>query len=152
MSYVLRFCPLLLTFLVFSGCKEVKDPEFKRIEAFRVKTFGFQQSEIGFNVVYYNPNDFGVSVKEAAAEVFVDSVSLGVFKQDTTVAVRKNAEFSIPLSGSISFEQARKLNIESLPFREVQVRADGEVKVGKGGIFVKRPFNYTGRHRLSLKL
>jgi LEA14-like dessication related protein len=148
---------LILTSLLFFSllaisCKKVQDPEFRRIEAFKVKSLGLQQTDIGFAVVYYNPNNFGVTVKEAEAEVFIDSVSMGIFRQDTTVSVGKNAEFSIPLTGGVTFQQIRKLNIETLPFREVLVRANGNVKVGKAGIFISKPFNYEGKHKLSIKL
>jgi len=148
--FQITFTLLLLTF--FGACKKVQDPEFRRLENFRVKSIGLQGSQIGFSVTYFNPNNFKVSVKEAEAEVFIDSVSMGVFKQDTIVTVQKNAEFSIPLSGTITFQNARKLNIETLPFREVSVMANGNVRVGKAGIFVSKPFNYQGRHRLSIKL
>jgi LEA14-like dessication related protein len=148
----LMFISTLLFLSVLGSCKKVQDPEFRRIEGFKIKSLGLQQTDIGFSVVYHNPNNFGVSVKEAEAEVFIDSVSMGIFRQDSSVSVQRNAEFSIPLSGSITLKQAAKLNLETLPFREVLIRADGNVKVGKAGIFITKPFNYQGKHKLSIKL
>lgn len=147
-----HYLPILLLLVIMIGCREVKDPEFRRIENFKLKGIGPGSSVVGFNITYFNPNGFGVAVKEAEAEVFIDSVSIGTFRQDNQVDVGKSAEFSIPLTGSISYDKARKLNIETLPLREVQVRANGNVKVGKAGVFITRPFQYEGKHRLTIKL
>jgi len=137
---------------LLSGCAKIRNPEFRRVENFEVKSFGIQQVEIGFNVTYYNPNNFGVSVKEAVADVYVDSVFMGKFLQNTEVLVQKNSNFSIPLTGSVPLVNALKLKTGDLSNREVMLKADGTVKVGKSGIFVSRPFNYAGKHKVNLKL
>src|SRR3982750_1722425 len=101
MSYK-KLLPLLLMF--FWSCAKVKDPEFKRVENFHLKNFGLQEAVIGFNVTYFNPNNFGVTVKEAQADIYLDTVYLGKFVQDSIIPVRKNAEFSLPLSGTVSLQ------------------------------------------------
>jgi LEA14-like dessication related protein len=136
----------LLIFL--AGCTKIKEPEFRRIDNFRLKNFGLQEAVIAFNVTYYNRNNFGVTVKEAGADVYLDTIYLGKFIQDSTVSVKKNSEFSIPLSGSVSFQTVLNLNIQELSQREVLLKANGSVKVGKAGIFITKPFNYLGKHRL----
>jgi LEA14-like dessication related protein len=147
------FTPLLFVLLVgWAGCKEIKDPEFRRIERFRVKSLGLQHATVGFSITYHNPNNFKVSVKEAVADVVLDSIPIGQFTQDSTITVNKSSEFSIPLTGTISLATLRKLDPSSLAFREIPVKATGSVKVGKGGIFVSRPVEYQGRHRLEIKL
>lgn len=139
---------LCLALGLLMGCKEIRDPEFRRIEDFSLKNFGLLQANIGFRVTYFNPNNFGVNVKEAEADVYVDSVYLGKFKQDSLVNVLKDAEFSIPLSGTISYQTAMNLDLQNLSNRNILLRADGSVKVGKAGIFVTRPIKYEGVHRL----
>jgi len=140
------FLPFLVVF--FFGCAKVKDPEFRRVENFHLKNFGLQEAVIGFNVTYFNPNNFGVSVKEAEADIYLDTIYLGKFVQDSSIAVRKNSEFSLPLSGSVSLQTALKLNLQDLSQREVLLKADGAVKVGKAGIFISKPIHYQGRHRI----
>jgi LEA14-like dessication related protein len=141
----------LLPFLVLialAGCTKIKEPQFRRIDNFRLKNFGLQDAVIAFNVSYYNPNNFGVTVKEAGADVYLDTIYLGKFVQDSTVSVKKNSEFSIPLSGSVSFQTILNLNIQELSQREVLLKANGNVKVGKAGIFITKPFRYQGKHKL----
>jgi len=141
----------LLPFLIlalFAGCTKIKEPEFRRVDNFHLKNFGLQQAVIAFNVHYFNPNNFGVTVKEAAADVYLDSVYLGKFVQDSTIGVKKNAEFSIPLSGAVSLQTVLSLNLQELSQREVVLKANGNVKVGKAGIFITKDFNYLGKHSI----
>jgi LEA14-like dessication related protein len=138
----------LLILIALAGCTKIKEPQFRSVGNFHLKNFGLQQAVIAFNVNYFNPNSFGVTVKEAAADVYLDSVYLGKFQQDTSIGVNKNAIFSIPLSGAISLQTVLGLNFQELSRREVLVKANGTVKVGKAGIFITEPFNYQGMHKL----
>jgi LEA14-like dessication related protein len=137
-----------LALVMLAGCTKIKEPEFRRMEGFHLKNFGLQEAVIAFNVTYYNPNNFGVTVKEAGADVYLDTIYLGRFVQDSIVGVKKNSEFSIPLSGSVSFQTVLNLDLQKLSQREVLLKANGSVKVGKAGIFITKPFNYQGNHRL----
>jgi LEA14-like dessication related protein len=144
---LLKLLPFFLIVLL-TGCTKIQEPQFRRIDDFRLKNFGLQQAVIGFRVTYANPNNFGVTVREAAADVYLDSIYLGKFVQDSTIDVNKNAEFSIPLSGSVSLQTVLGLDIRDLSQREVLIKANGSVKVGKAGIYITKPFTYQGKHRL----
>lgn len=144
---LIKLLPLLILVLL-SSCTKIAEPQFRRVGNFHLKNFGLQKAVIAFNVDYFNPNNFGVSVKEAAADVYLDSVYLGKFAQDSTIGVRKNAEFSIPLSGAVSLQTVLNLNLQELAQKEVSIRAEGNVKVGKAGIFITKPFSYEGKHRI----
>ncbi|MBA2747119.1 MAG: hypothetical protein H0U44_12905 [Flavisolibacter sp.] len=142
------FPSLLLLMGLLSSCKDVKDPEFRRVDNFGIRKLRIQEATIGFEVTYFNPNNFGVNVKEAAADVYIDSVYLGKFIQERTVEVNKNAEFSIPFSGTIGFQKLLQLNLPNLLNKEVLLRADGSARVGKGGVYITRPIQYQGKHKL----
>ena len=145
---------IALSFLLVltTACKKVKDPEFRRLESFGVKSFGIQKVDLGFKVTYFNPNNFSVNVKEAGGDFYIDSVYIGKFVQDQEIAVAENAEFSIPFSGTVPIATALKLKINDLASRELLLQANGSVKVGKAGVFISRPFTYSGRHKVDLKL
>lgn len=147
----LSYLPILV-FVLITGCGKVEEPKFRRLDSFGIKKLGLQESTVGFNAVYFNPNSFGVTVKEAALDVFIDSSYLGKFVQPAAVSVTDNAEFSIPLEGKISLQNALALNIQNLVGKEVLIRADGAVKVGKAGVFVTKDINYKGRHVLDMDL
>ena len=142
-----RLLPFL-AIVFMTGCSKIQEPQFRKVGNFRLKNFGLQQAVIAFNVNYFNPNDFGVTVKEAAADVYLDSVYLGKFQQDSAIGVKKDAEFSIPLSGAVSLQTVLGLDLRDLSKRDVLLKANGSVKVGKAGIFITKPFSYQGKHRL----
>ena len=133
---------------LLASCSDVKDPEFRRVDNFGVKKLGFQDATIGFDVTYYNPNSFGVNVKEAEADIYIDSLYVGKFAQDQVVNVNKAAEFSIPFSGRVSLQQALNLDLQDISSRDILLRAEGTAKVGKGGIYITKPIKYQGMHRL----
>ena len=140
---------LLLLMILFASCRKVKDPEFRRLENIRLKNLGFTEVRIGLNVTYFNPNKFKVTVREAVTDVYLDSVYLGKFSQDSTVLVGDNAEFSVPMTGVIPTATALKMDFRDIEKREILVQAKGTVKVGKAGVFVNKDFDYSGRHKLS---
>ncbi|MCU7549156.1 LEA type 2 family protein [Chitinophagaceae bacterium LB-8] len=152
----MKDCKLLLLFFVLgsliASCGKVESPEFRKLDSFKVKKLDFQKADLGFNVTYFNPNNFGVSVKEAEIDIFVDSVYLGKFVQEQEIDVIKKSEFSLPLKGSVSIAKALQLNLNDITNRQVLVKANGAVKVGKAGIFITKPINYQGKHKVDLNL
>jgi LEA14-like dessication related protein len=148
MSWILIIALLLLSALVGTGCKQAKDPEFRRLENFGVRNISLQEATIGFEVTYFNPNDFGVNVKETVTDIYIDSVYMGKFSQVSDISVKKNAEFSIPLSGTIPMQKVLGMDLRGLAGKEILLRASGTTRVGKAGIFVTKDIKYQGRHRL----
>lgn len=142
----------LLVGVLASSCGKVEEPEFRRLNNFGIRKLGLQESTVGFNAVYYNPNNFGVTVKEAALDVYLDSTYLGKFTQPQPVEVDNKAEFSIPLETTISFQKAMNMGLENKLGKEVLVRADGSVRIGKAGVFITKDIDYKGRHVLDLNL
>ena len=68
--------------------------------------------------------------------------------QNTTIAVGKEADFTIPLSGNIPLQTFFKLRLKDVHKRDVTIRAEGNTKVGKAGIFITKNITYQGTHRL----
>ncbi|HEY0580107.1 MAG TPA: hypothetical protein VGC75_05320, partial [Candidatus Nitrosocosmicus sp.] len=81
MTKLLTYLSIASIVVLFTSCKHVKEPEFKSLGGFHLKNIGLQQATLGFNVSYYNPNSFGVTVREAEADVYIDSVYMGKFTQ-----------------------------------------------------------------------
>jgi LEA14-like dessication related protein len=140
---------LLFLVIVFFSCGKMEEPQFKRFENFKIKSLGLKETVVGFNVTLYNPNGFGVTVKESAVDVYLDSVFVGNFIQTQQIAVKSGADFSIPLEGKVPISRALGMNLPGLIGKEVLVKADGSVKVGKAGVFITKEFNYEGRQFLT---
>jgi LEA14-like dessication related protein len=149
----MRHLPFLLALtLLLASCGKIADPEFRRVEGFGIKNFSLQETVVGFKVTYFNPNKFGVTVKETAVDVYINNSLVGNFRQPETIDVGKAAEFSIPLEGKIDVKTALKLNLPELIGTEVLIKAIGNVRVGKAGVFVTKPIKYEGRQVISADL
>lgn len=138
---------LLSLFLCF-GCARVQEPVFRKITDFRVVRIGVNAVTVGLGMTYHNPNNFTVTVKETAVKVYLDSVVLGDFIQDTSIRVGENTDFTVPLSGTIPLRVFLKLNLKNIHKRAVRVTAEGETRIGKAGVFVTKKIAYSGEHRL----
>lgn len=148
------YLPLLFLgwMVLVIGCAKVEEPVFKSVQNFKIKKLGIQEAQIGLNVVYFNPNKFGVQVKGAVLDVYFDSTFVGKFSQPTLVSVNRKADFAIPLEGSIPLSRILLIKGKDILNKEVEVKAAGTVSVGKAGIFVDREIRYKGRHKLDAYL
>ncbi len=139
---------VLVIAFAWTGCQDVKDPEFRRVDNFGLRNLSLEEATVGFNVTYFNPNNFGVTVKEAEADIYLDSMYLGKFTQDQAVNVSKASDFSIPFSGKVSLKTALAMNLDSLARKDILLKADGSARIGKAGIYITKPIKYQGKHRL----
>ncbi len=142
---------LVLTFCI-QACGKVEQPQFRRFENFGVRNMNFQQATVGFSATFFNPNRFGLSAKEAALDIYVDSTYLGKFIQPTDITVNSGVEFSIPLEGTLSLAKVLSSQWKRMLGKEVLLKANGDVKVGKGGVFITRNIAYQGRYKLDMDL
>jgi hypothetical protein len=143
---------LLALLILVSSCGKVEDPQFRRLEHFGIQKIDLKQAVVGFDATFFNPNKFGVNVKEAVLDIYIDSAYLGKFAQARDVAVTSDAEFSIPLEGNLSWKQTLNSEWKKQIGKEVLLKATGAVKVGKAGVFITKNIAYQGRHKLDMSL
>lgn len=143
---------LLLIGMILSSCGKVEEPKFQQLANFSVKKLALQEAVIGFNAKFFNPNSFGVSVKEAAFDVYADSIYIGKFLQPEQVTVNPSAQFSIPMEGTISWQKLLHSNLKNMAGKEVLLKANGAVKIGKGGVYITKNLNYEGKQKLDMGL
>lgn len=135
---------LLIGLLVFTSCgtKDVKEPEFRDISNVRLVELGVLQSTAGVDLIYYNPNNFGVQLSEARGDVYVDNAFLGRFNLQDKVSVSKRSEFVVPALIKLDMIGAIKNQRELLKKKEVLVRIDGFARVSKAGFSREVPIKY----------
>lgn len=138
----------LLSLVLLTSCGKVEPPQFQDIENFKVQSLGLKETVIGLDVAFYNPNNYTIHVKEAATDIYIDSVYAGKFTQDQEVGANGKSRFSIPLTGTIPLSTALKLNLNKLVNEDILFKANGSVKIGRAGIFITKPFDYKGTHRI----
>lgn len=141
---------LLCAFILFSSCTKPKDFEYRDIKNIKLNNLGFDRSTLSFELVYYNPNQFGVDLRKVDSDVYLDSMFLGKFVLDTIMHIPRMSEFSLPSSISLDMVNLMKNSAKLLFKKDVLIQAKGTVRVGKGGFFTSVPFLYESRQALSL--
>lgn len=143
---------LLYLFLAFMlvSCAAPKELEYRTVRNIEIKQLGFNQSKLNFELVYFNPNKFGLDLKKVDSDVYIDNTYLGKFQLDTLMKIPRNSEFVLPSSININMQNLYKNAAQLLFKKELTIKAKGDIKIGKGGIFKTFPFTYEGRQEFNL--
>jgi LEA14-like dessication related protein len=136
--------------VVFISCRTPKDIEYRDFKNLSVSQMGFSNSSVKMDVIYYNPNNFGLQLKNIELDIYIDGNYLGHTSQEFQISIPKRAEFQIPLEVSVDMKNLLSNGLSTLFNKEVTVKATGRVKVGKANIFMNMPVNYEGKQSFSL--
>jgi LEA14-like dessication related protein len=135
---------LLLGVIVLSSCKAYKDvqePEFRAVQNIRLVDVGLLQSKAGADLIYYNPNNFNVTLSSARGDLYVDGKYLGRFELEDKVSIRKRSEFVIPAILKLDNIGAIGQH-EIFKKKEVMIRIDGFARLSKTGFSKEIPIRY----------
>ncbi|RYG06874.1 MAG: hypothetical protein EOO07_28440 [Chitinophagaceae bacterium] len=142
---------LLVIILIFmTSCRTPKDLEFREYNSVSLDNMSFTSSTLKMNLVYYNPNNFGLELKRTELDIYVDSTFLGHSSQELQVAIPRRDVFSIPLKVDLDMKNLLKNGLTTLMNKEVLVRAVGNVKVGKAGVYKNIKVDYSSKQQFSL--
>ena len=139
----------LLSFL-FSACSTPKELEYRDFKNFTVDKLGFTSTAIRMDLVYYNPNNFGLQLKSTDLDIFLENNYLGHTIQEQQITIPKRAEFSIPIKIDVDMKNLLKNGLITLLNNEVAVKVTGTIKVGKANIFKGFPVTYEGRQKFTI--
>jgi len=146
----MRFIVLAFLLCAFFACKKPQGFEYRDIQNFSIDSLGFDRSTISMNLVYFNPNSFGVDLKHVDCDIYINQNYLGKYTLDTTMHIAKRSEFSLPSKMQVDMRNVFKNSLNVLLSQEVQVDVTGNTRVGKAGFFVNVPFKYSGKHKMGL--
>ena len=141
-----KLIPTLIIFaglaLASCGTSNVRDPEYRDINNIRLMDVGLLQSTAGVDFIFYNPNNFGVTITEARGDLYVDNKYFGKFELSDKVQVGKNSEFVLPAVVKLDMIGAVKNGKELLKKKEALIRIDGRARVRKAGFSKDITINY----------
>ena len=149
-----RFLLFTLVSIVFLGlqssCHEPKSLEFKEFKNLSVDKLSFAGAALKVDLIYFNPNNFGLQLNRTDLDVYIDSTFLGHSSQDIQINIPKRDIFTIPLKLDLDIKNLLKNGITSMLNKSVSVRVLGSVKVGKAGIYKSFPVDYTSIQNFSM--
>lgn len=142
MKSILSILTICLIVLSSCGTNNVKEPEYRDIRNIRLINLGPLQSTAGVDLIYYNPNKFGVQLETARGDIYLDSSYFGKFELDEKVQVRKRSEFILPATVKVDMISAIKNQKELLKKKEALVTVKGTAMVKKAGFLKEIPISY----------
>ena len=132
--------------LLLGSCKSenIREPEYRDIQNVRIMDVGLLQTTAGLDLVYYNPNNFGVTLSQARGDVYIDNMYFGRFGISDKVAVGKRDEFIIPAVLKMDNISAVKNHREIWKKKQALIRIEGFATVKKAGFNKEVPIKYEG--------
>jgi LEA14-like dessication related protein len=137
-----------LVLLSSCGSGSIKEPEYRDIRDVRLINVGLLQTTAGVDLIYYNPNNFGVQLNEVRGDVYIDNHYLGRFTIDDKVDVGKRREFVVPAIIKLDNIGAIKNQRELWKKKEAMVRIEGSARVKRSGIGISVPIRYEGMQNI----
>ena len=136
--------------MLLASCKSgaIREPEYRDMRDVRLIKVGLLQTTAGLNLVYYNPNKFGVQLKDATGKVYINDIYLGHFEMNETVKVHKTSDFVVPAIIKLDNLSAFANHNEIWNMKEANIRIDGLARLKKAGITTEVPIKYEGRQNI----
>ena len=139
----------LLT-LLLASCTVPKPFEYRNFKNFTIQKAGFASSTIKMDLVYFNPNNFGLTLKTTDIDIFINDVFLGHTTQQYQILIPRKEEFSMPVSIDLDMKNILRNGVNALFSNEVKLKITGSLRVGKANTFISFPIRYEGNQQFSL--
>lgn len=141
---------LLSVIMSLLSCTAPKAVEYKTYHNFSINQIGFNSSSISLDLEYYNPNNFGMQLKNTDLDIFINGNLLGHSVTDSLIQIPRRGTFIVPVKFNVDMRNAFKNAFNTLAGKEVLVKLTGKVKVGKGNVFMNFPINYESKQTFSM--
>lgn len=132
-----------------SSCQAPKELVYRDFKNLTVDKMGFAATTLKVDLIYYNPNNFGLQLKYTDLDIYVDNNYLGHSSQDYQITIPRLAEFTMPLAIEVDMKNLLKNALPTLLGKDVMVKVTGTVKLGKANVYKTFPVSYEGLQRFS---
>lgn len=140
----------LIASIVILSCSSPKQLEYQTFNNFAVDKLGFNNSTVSLDIVYYNPNNFGMQLRNSDMDIFVDGSMLGHSSIDTLIRIPRKDTFSLPVKFDVNMQNIYKNAWNTVTGKEVTVKLVGKIRIGKANVFMSFPVNYETKETFSL--
>lgn len=130
--------------LVLAGCSKPKELQFIGYRNIDLGDIFSGHPELKADLVYFNPNSYRMSLKDAKMDVFLNSTLLGHYTQDSMFTIPAKDTFYYPFRMRLNLGDLAGHFLAHLP-DSLRLHAVGACKVGRSGIFFTLPIDYTLR-------
>lgn len=143
--------PIVIVVIIFftPSCQAPKELVYRDFKNLKVEKLGFSATTLKVDLIYYNPNNFGLQLKYTDLDIYIDNNYLGHSSQNYQITIPRLAEFTMPLAIEVDMKNLLKNAIPTLTGKDVMVKVTGKVKLGKANVYKTFPVNYEGVQRFS---
>lgn len=136
-------CVLLgLILLMIFSCKKPQGFDYREVKNVRIEELGFDSTTLVMDLVYFNPNNFGVTLKNVDCDIYIDQKYLGHYTLDTIMKIERKSEFALPSRIKIDMKNVYKNALNVWFNKEVEINVIGQTKISKVGFTINVPFDY----------
>ena len=150
----LKYLPTLLIFFLLTNllisCSVPKELEYRDFKNLTIEKMGFSFSAIKMDLIYYNPNNFGLELNRMDLDIFINNNYLGKTSQDYQISIPRREEFSIPIKIDVDMKNLLKNGFTTFLNNEVTIKVTGTIRIGKLSVFKSFPVNYEGKQQFTL--
>ena len=148
-KFFLYHISFLLIVIFTTSCQAPKELVYRDFKNLKVEKMGFASTTLKLDLIYYNPNNFGLQLKYTDLDIYVDDNYLGHSSQDYQISIPRLAEFTMPLAIEVDMKNLLKNALPTFLGKEVMVKITGTVKLGKANVYKTFPVSYTGLQRFT---
>lgn len=134
--------------ITLTSCANPKDLVYQDVKNFRLLELSMSP-KVGMDVQFYNPNTFGMTMKDADIDLYLNGKMVGKAKLAETYNVPANDTFLLPVNLTADLQQVLPNALAILANNTIDVELKGYVKAGRG-VFVNIPINYKGKQELNV--
>ncbi len=140
---------ILMVVILATSCQAPKELVYRDFKNLKVDKIGFGATTLKVDLIYYNPNNFGLQLKYTDLDIYIDNNLLGHSSQDYQITIPRLAEFTMPLAIEVDMKNMLKNALPSLLGKDVMVKVTGTVKLGKANVYKTFPVSYEGVQNFS---
>ena len=136
--------------LLAASCAKPTGFNYLGVRNFKVMKFGLQESTVGADAEFYNPNKYPVTMKGGSVDVYVNNNFFGKTSLDSTIQVPKKDTFLLPvvLKVDMTASAMQLLQTMATGSDSVKIKLDGSAKIGRSGIYINYPIRYEGMQKI----
>lgn len=149
MKRIAPICILMLL-LFATSCHSPKDLEFRNVQNITLDNLSFNDATLKMELVYYNPNNFGLELNRTDFDIYVNDNILGHSLQDLQLKIPSRKEFTVPVQVNLDMKNLLKNGITALFNKDVKVRLIGKARLGKAGVYKNFNVDYTTIQNFSM--
>jgi hypothetical protein len=150
LQYLMPRGLFLVAVVCLFSCSTPKALEYRGCQNLVINKLGFDSANARIEVIYFNPNNFGMKLKRADLDLYADSNFVGHIAQEYKLKIPKKAEFIVPLQINVDMQHLVKNTLSALFTHEIHIKASGTITLKKFLIHHTVPVNYESIQRLNI--